>query len=237
MSEAVEEVIEGELVDGEGNTVTVDQAVEAKETQQPEGETEERPEWLPEKFKTADDMAKSYAELEKTLREKGKVAPESYEMSEDIGLDPEDETYKQFSEMAKTSNLTNEQLNSVLGFAVEAGLLDAPVYENEMKELGAEGDKIISSLKNFASNKLSEDEQEVFNGMIFTAKQAKLLNKVILGTNPTAIPAKAGESVGNSTDTMQRQLSELLNNPKIRTDNDLKVRATELADAIAKSKK
>ncbi|BCV06873.1 MAG: hypothetical protein CM15mV145_200 [uncultured marine virus] len=30
----------------------------------------ERPTWLPEKFKTAEDLAKSYTELEKTLAEK-----------------------------------------------------------------------------------------------------------------------------------------------------------------------
>ena len=33
----------------------------------PESDTDERPEWLPEKFKTPEDMAKSYAELEKKM--------------------------------------------------------------------------------------------------------------------------------------------------------------------------
>ena len=33
-------------------------------------EDTERPTWLPEKFKTAEDLAKSYTELEKTLADK-----------------------------------------------------------------------------------------------------------------------------------------------------------------------
>ena len=48
----------------------VDEAVETTEEQQAEPQTEEtteRPEWLPEKFESAEDMAKSYAELEKRM--------------------------------------------------------------------------------------------------------------------------------------------------------------------------
>ena len=48
----------------------VDEAVETPEEQQAEPqveETQERPEWLPEKFKSAEDMANAYAELEKRM--------------------------------------------------------------------------------------------------------------------------------------------------------------------------
>ena len=44
----------------------VDEAVETTEEQQTEPSTQ-RPEWLPEKFESAEDMAKSYAELEKRM--------------------------------------------------------------------------------------------------------------------------------------------------------------------------
>ena len=48
----------------------VDEKVETPEVQQEEPqaeETQERPEWLPEKFKSAEDMANAYAELEKRM--------------------------------------------------------------------------------------------------------------------------------------------------------------------------
>jgi len=61
----------------------VDEAVETPEVQQTEPEAEEttqRPEWLPEKFESAEDMAKSYAELEKRM---GKGAEEVEEVQQE----------------------------------------------------------------------------------------------------------------------------------------------------------
>jgi hypothetical protein len=227
-NETTETVVnEGVLVDSEGKEVSVEEAAEAKK---------DEPELLLGKFKTADDLAKSYQELEKTLKEKGKLAPDEYELAEDIGLSQDDETYKAFQDVAKSTNMTNDQLNAVLKFAADNDLLSAPDYESEMQALGADKDKIIGNLTNFAKNKLSQDEQAVFEGLVFTADQAKLLNKIIMGTNPTNIPAKASVDVQN-IENLQKELNALLSNPAIRNDNDMKQRATELAEAIAKGKK
>ena len=61
----------------------VDEAVETTEEQQAEPqveETQERPEWLPEKFKSAEDMANAYAELEKRMGQgAGEVEEEQQE--------------------------------------------------------------------------------------------------------------------------------------------------------------
>jgi len=47
-----------------------DEAAKYEDPQTDEGSDEERPEWLPEKFKSAADMAKAYAELEKKMSSK-----------------------------------------------------------------------------------------------------------------------------------------------------------------------
>lgn len=47
-----------------GDTATPSEAPEATEGQEPAGAAE-RPEWLPEKFRSAEDLARAYAELEK----------------------------------------------------------------------------------------------------------------------------------------------------------------------------
>lgn len=52
------------------------------------GTTEERPEWLPEKFKTPADMAKAYAELEKKQGSEGKPAEEQQAGEKNDELDP-----------------------------------------------------------------------------------------------------------------------------------------------------
>ena len=63
----------------------VDETVETPEEQQAEPqaeETTERPEWLPEKFKSAEDMAQAYAELEKRMGQGTKEVEETEQPEE-----------------------------------------------------------------------------------------------------------------------------------------------------------
>jgi len=52
-------------------------------------QTEDRPEWLPEKFKTPEDMSKAYSELEKKL---GQAPKEEQQEPEQVEEEAEDET-------------------------------------------------------------------------------------------------------------------------------------------------
>ena len=64
----------------------VDETVETPEEQQAEPqaeETTERPEWLPEKFKSAEDMAQAYAELEKRMGQGTKEVEETEQPEEE----------------------------------------------------------------------------------------------------------------------------------------------------------
>jgi hypothetical protein len=56
------------------------QTDEVTETTEEQAPTEERPEWLPEKFKSAEDMANAYSELEKKL---GQPASEEEQQAEE----------------------------------------------------------------------------------------------------------------------------------------------------------
>ena len=67
--QATENLLTTKTENAETNTATT----EAAET--------DRPTWLPEKFKTAEDLAKSYTELEKTLAEKSPKVPTEYDFS------------------------------------------------------------------------------------------------------------------------------------------------------------
>ena len=81
---------------------------------QPVEKQPDRPEWLPEKFKTPEDLAKSYSELEKKMTNK---IPESYDWSitKDFGLDdiPEDLS-KEVSEVFRKANFTQDQVKTAL---------------------------------------------------------------------------------------------------------------------------
>ena len=233
---------EGQVIDGEGNPVDVAAAEAAlKEGKDPKAEAKaiEYPDFVPEKFRTGEDyiekMAKSYTELEKTLREKGKLAPETYELddSEAVAIDPEDEVYKGFTEAAKQANMTNAQFNAVMQYAAESGILSAPNYEEEMASLGADKDLIINGLTSFAATRLSKDEQETLNTMAYTASQAKLLHKLVRMGDSKAIPAKPGDANVEGKADLQKKLSALLSDPQIRSNMDKKQEAEDLARKIA----
>ncbi len=74
----------------------------------------ERPEWLPEKFKTAEDLAKSYTELEKKITNK---VPETYDFSvtKEYGLDamPED-LGQEVTTVFKKAGFTQDQVKTAL---------------------------------------------------------------------------------------------------------------------------
>lgn len=223
------DAVEGELIDGEGNVIAVEDA-----TKEPVKEIE-YPEWLPEKFKKGEDwqekLGKSYTELEKTLKEKGKIAPNEYELAEDVEVNTDDEVFSGFKDFAKEANLSNEQFNGMLKFAQESGLLDAPDYEAEMAALGKDKDLIINGLTSYAQSKLSKEEAETLESMAFTADQTKLLHKIIR-SDSNNIPAKVGMPTEQKAD-LQKKLSELMNAPDIRTNVLKKQEAEELAMAIA----
>ena len=52
------------------NTPTSTEAPQAPQEEQPIDSMGERPAWLPEKFKTAEDMANSYSQLESKISQK-----------------------------------------------------------------------------------------------------------------------------------------------------------------------
>ena len=117
----------------------VDEAVETPEEQQAEPqaeETTERPEWLPEKFESAEDMAKSYAELEKRM---GKGAEEV------------EEEQPQQQEEEQTNDDNNQEAGNYNEAVVEAsqeffandGQLSEETYK-KLEEVGLPRDLVDS---------------------------------------------------------------------------------------------
>ena len=79
--------------------------IEPEEKTQPEAELpqdqSDRPEWLPEKFKSAEDMAKAYSELEKKMGAGAKEDTDEAEQSETEAEDDEEQSEENTSEAYK----------------------------------------------------------------------------------------------------------------------------------------
>jgi len=92
---------------------------------------ENRPEWLPEKFKTPEDLAKSYGELEKRLSQGGQ-APEAYDLTLPDGLDSlGDDLFQDF----RDGHLSNKQAQAVVDSISERILPSIYQAKAEKEEL------------------------------------------------------------------------------------------------------
>jgi hypothetical protein len=129
-----------------------------------------RPEWLPEKFKTAEDFAKSYKELETKISDQPK-APDTYDFSfaPDMGIEMNEQQTKEANDMFKQYNLTQEQAKGMLSlysdsikafaeqYTQSQVTVDADVEQNQLKNTwGREYEQKMGSLRNF-SKTLKQD--------------------------------------------------------------------------------
>ena len=90
---------------------------ENAETATTEAAETDRPTWLPEKFKSAEDLAKSYTELEKTLADKSPKVPTEYDFSyaKEFGLADMDDTLRtEVTEAFQHAKLTEQQAKEVM---------------------------------------------------------------------------------------------------------------------------
>ena len=120
----------------------------------------DRPEWLPEKFKSAEELAKSYTELEKSFSEKSQATAND--------LNPF------FDEYSEKGELTQDSYNKLNGMG-----LSKDVVDNYISGMKAQTDLQVTRIQNevggetnynnmikWAQNNLSEAEVNAFNKTI-----------------------------------------------------------------------
>jgi len=103
------------LLDTTADATTTVDTVPTRDEQQAGQVNKDRPEWLPEKFKTPEDLAKSYSELEKKVS--GTKAPEKYDwsMTKDYGLEEvTPELDKEITQVFKQANFTQDQVKTAM---------------------------------------------------------------------------------------------------------------------------
>ena len=202
-----------EQVQIEGNVTTAEAPVE--QTQ------ENRPEWLPEKFKTPEDLSKAYGELEKQFTQSRQEASEAEveqpepqtteearETVEKAGLDY-DAMQQEFAENGELSDKTIKDLEDrgiprdMVDSYVRGQEALATEYEQKMYEV-AGGQERYQEMAEWASDNLSESEVDAFNEAISSGNdsQARLAIDGLSaryrdngGAEPTLVGGRASASV------------------------------------------
>lgn len=167
----------------------------------------DRPEWLPDTYKTVEDLAKRAEGLRKQVSQI-KNAPENGEYT--LNVDPEvaeyfnvksdDPLINSFKQKALESNISQDGFNSLLDMYFNHQLT---VIEERMANENKEFEKLkinptetYERLKSWGTNNLSSDDAEVMMGMSLTPTQMKVMTSIInkfAGSNnlPSSMPPAA----------------------------------------------
>ena len=178
------------------------EAPQAEATQ--DNQPSERPEWLPEKFKTPEDLAKSYSELEKKLSSPAEETPPEQAPAEEIPQVEFNKFAEEFSEKGELSTDSFSELEK-MGYPKEMvetyikGMQASEAADSKAVMQVAGGEDGYKELTDWARDNMEARELELYNQMVGTgtdnAKMAVewLMSKreVAGGLEPNLLSGKA----------------------------------------------
>ena len=164
------------------------------ETEELPQEQSDRPEWLPEKFKSAEDMAQAYSELEKKL---GQAPKEDEQEAEQVEEKVEDETeqteentseaYKAVAEASKEffendGQLSEETYNALEKAGLPRDLVDSyaagqqALLSSEEGQIKGVAQGNYDAMAEWANENLPQEEIDAFDEVVTggSISQAKL---------------------------------------------------------------
>lgn len=195
-------------------------------------EAENRPEWLPEKFKTGEDLSKSYSELEKKLGAHA-GAPEEYEMQleeglKDYAINSDDPFATDFAKVLKENGVNQKTYNEIVNLyfakskADEESIHDAQEqqFREDCKELGEDRVKEIKESIKWSKGMLSEESFELLSEIgdkdITVGKLIKEFHDSYQNKNYVQLPETDAESLNN--EDLKVRAQEMMNDPKYSND-------------------
>jgi|TARA_B100001964_G_C14115215_1_gene545762 hypothetical protein len=141
-----------------------------------EEEKSDRPEWLPEKFATAEELAKSYAELEKKNSQPIDEQKDENKSEQQIKIEKETglELNPFFDEYAEKGELAEESYNKLNKLGLPKDLVESYIEgqkalsTNQSQEIFGEvgGQDNYGRVIEWAKNNLEEAEVNAFNNVI-----------------------------------------------------------------------
>ncbi len=177
----------------------------------------DRPDWLPDKFKSLSDLGKSYAELEKKVG----IVVDDYDFSKSKFLDPNYGPFQELRQEAKEKRVPAEFLDKLVDSLDKYMDEFSTNYEEELKKLGDNAQERIVTLDNWAKANLSKEGYEALTSNLKSADSIKALEELrgkMMSSNPM-VPA-GNESANNNTDSLDDLRLELTNNlEKYKTDS------------------
>ena len=214
-------------------------------------EGEQRPEWLPEKFKSPEDFAKAYAELEKKQSEAGKDAEEDPKEDSEEGSEGDEEAdpseaftadlqskvqsaQEEYAESGELSEDTYSALSDLLGQDyLDNYLAGVKALEEKMTSAvyeAAGDEQLYASATEWAKDNWSEAKVEKFNNALNDPDLMPVMVKSLMDDFNAANPSE-----GQFTEARKGGVAQDLYSDKDEFLKDL-AEADANNDALARRK-
>ena len=164
----------------------------------------ERPDWLPPKFETPEQLSTSYQELERkfhTRRDEIKqelvgeineevqadvpVSPGDYsvELEDEDGnaieMNQDDPALNWFRGKAHELGMTNEEFGDIVSEFTNIQSTSGPDWNEESQDLGEHADRRLERVDTWANSSLSEDAYKTFAAIPATASMVKAFEEIM----------------------------------------------------------
>lgn len=176
-----------------------------------------RPTWLPDKFKTAADLAKSHTELEKRLG----AVPDDYDFSKSRYLDPDYEPFNELKKVAKDKRVPQDVFDKFIESVDKYMDEFSTDPKEEIKKIGDNAQERISTVDNWAKANLSKDSYEALSSSLRNAESFKALEELRgkVMSSVTQVPGNGGSiTAPPSVEDMKLELAS--NFDKYKNDDN-----------------
>ena len=220
----------------------VESAASAEPTEAVQTETAvERPEWLPEKFKSAEDLANAYSSLEGKLGQKEEDYRNSfmeeiekeayanrpasvgdYELPEGIDeeLAGDNELLSWWANHAFENGFNQEEFSEGINMYLDALNADVPDYDAELARLGDNASARTEAVSLFANQFFPEDQLGAIERMCETADGVMALETIMEAMKDGGPSAdQVGMARMNEDQLRQMMLDDRYHNPSKRDAN------------------
>ena len=200
--------------------------------------TEKKPEWLPEKFASAEELAKAYTQLEKKFSSTNKepvkdtkklTANNNVAEVSGVEVDRYSDEYAQNGELSEKSYVELEQkgiTRDLVNAYIDGQIALSDNYVKEVHSLVGSAEK-YDQLTKWAVNNLSPEDVDSFNDIVSngTLSQAKLAVKGLMAeagmtSSPTTQTLFSGDSdnITGEVFTSIAQVTKAMNDPRYQKD-------------------
>ena len=213
------------------------------ETEELPQEQSDRPDWLPEKFKTPEDMSKAYSELEKKMGAGAKEDQAEVEQSETEAEDNEEQTEENSSEAYQTiaeaskeffendGQLSEETYNALEKAGLPRDLVDSyaagqqALLQSEEGQIKSVAQGNYDAMAEWANENLPQEEIDAFDEVVTggSISQAKLAVQGLYARYQNEVGAKPKLTQGsvNGVSTMpfksMQELARAQSDPRYKS--------------------